>query len=92
MRYVVALIVIALFACEQSPQHEARSVKWERLDSLEAVQSRCGERFRQAYGCAFVHGNACTIVTVRPKHHDDRPTLATAGHELLHCFDGAQHT
>jgi len=33
----------------------------------------------------------CTIHTLRPRFVEDDDRMANAGHELLHCFEGAYH-
>ena len=86
---LVAIAMLMLSACQQTPSPNQRTVKLVLTDNIRA---ECGkEEVLEPFGCAKLHGDVCTIVAARPSGFDDHERIKTIGHELWHCFTGPEH-
>jgi len=96
--FLMVLILLGMVGCDKSAipgepvkaawDHAQVSIIWHR--SARDLSLHCDEG---SVGCSRSSSNpktACEIWAPEPQVWDDHSTLIL-GHEVLHCFTGAQH-
>jgi hypothetical protein len=94
LRYLALATLLLLNAC--ATMGNSVSVVWHKVTPAEAREictrfvgpAAFGNFWR---GCAVVKSGTCTIYAPDFSLITQREQMATLGHELKHCFDGAWH-
>jgi len=99
MRVLILVMALAACASPEPPRGGKVDVVWNRVDDAhlecQALSGRT-ELFR-IRGCSKWNdtradgSRVCSIYAPMPRSERDTERLATLGHELMHCFDGAWH-
>jgi hypothetical protein len=99
LRKLLLLVLLAGCASAEPPRGGKVDVVWNRVEDPNAacrgLSSRT-ELFR-ILGCSKWNdarpdgSRVCSIYAPMPRSERDTERLATLGHELMHCFDGAWH-
>ena len=81
---------------EPLPQQGAmsRKITWVIAEDPHETCQKVGGRvlLYKTQGCAqWKDPNNCVIYTKAPRNAEDRRTMETLGHEMLHCFAGHFH-
>lgn len=95
------LLAALLAGCAATPTQalpregsQTRRITWVVVADPHLECQRVGRRvlFYKTLGCAdWKDPENCIIYTRAPRDAEDRRTMETMGHEMLHCFAGHFH-